>query len=249
MDEQGSAAVRIAMTVGAAGRSDGVLLALVDEQGAPERIIFDQRVGQISATLVIGDDVKSATPLKSNDRICSPGVKTFGAGFILSAQEAEIWRIKASLADTDFLHPYYGGKDLTERWRGKFVIDVDAMDELQMKLSHPFIYSYLFNNVKPERDENNDTDRQENWWRFGRRNTELRDALSGCSRFIATTETAKHRLFCFLDRGQFPEGGLVVIADQWVRSNQIGTGRRAVTDSGRYERSVTDIYIYIYGSR
>ena len=211
VDEKGSAAVRIAMTVGTAGKSDGRLLQIVDESDAPGSIQFSETSGPISATLTISNDVKSAKPLKANDGICSPGIKTFGAGFIVDGLLARRWIGLLDQRELAVLKPYFGGKDVTDRWKGKFVIDVDHLEEDVFRRDFPTFYSHIFNHVKPERDENNEDSRRLQWWKFGRRNTELRGALAGCERFIATTETAKHRFFVFLEPPQFPEGGLVVV--------------------------------------
>jgi hypothetical protein len=66
--------------------------------------------------------------------------------------------------------------------------------------------------VKPERDHNNEAYRRDNWWLFGRRNTELRAGLRGLRRFISTPETAKHRYFLFLDGDILPDNMLVNVA-------------------------------------
>ena len=165
----------------------------------------------ISATLDISNDVKSAKPLKANDGICSPVIKTFGAGFIIESKLAQRWIAHLTSQELAVLKPYYGGKDITDRWKGKYVIDVDHLEEDALRRDYPTFYSHIFNHVKPERDENNEESRRLQWWKFGRRNTELRGALAGCERFIVTTETAKHRFFVFLEPPQFPEGGLVVV--------------------------------------
>lgn len=211
VDEKGSAAVRIAMTVGTAGKAGGRLLQIVDERDAPESIHFSEESGLISATLNISNDVKSAKPLKANDGLCSPGIKTFGAGFIIESDLAQRWIAHLTSQELAVLKPYFGGKDITDRWKKKYVIDVDHLDEEALRRDYPTFYSHIFNHVKPERDENNEDSRRLHWWKFGRRNTELRGALAGCERFIVTTETAKHRFFVFLEPPQFPEGGLVVV--------------------------------------
>jgi hypothetical protein len=213
VDEKGSAAVRIAMTVGTAGKADGRLLQIVDESDAPDSIQFSEQSGPISATLNISNDVKSAKPLKANDGICSPGIKTFGAGFIVDSALAQRWISKLVPSELVVLRPYFGGKDVTDRWKGKYVIDVDHLEESDLRRDFPTFYSHIFNHVKPERDENNEDSRRLQWWKFGRRNTELRGALAGCERFVVTTERAKHRFFIFLEPPQFPEGGLVVVAN------------------------------------
>jgi hypothetical protein len=48
-----------------------------------------------------------------------------------------------------------------------------------------------------------------NWWIFGEPRRELRPALDGLPRYIATVETAKHRVFQFLDASILPDNRLV----------------------------------------
>ena len=71
------AAVRIAMTVGAAGKQEGQLFRVTDprknaprggdELRRPERDL-------ITSNLTIGVDLDAARPLRSNEGLCSPGV-------------------------------------------------------------------------------------------------------------------------------------------------------------------------------
>jgi Fe2+ or Zn2+ uptake regulation protein len=63
--------------------------------------------------------------------------------------------------------------------------------------------------VKPERDANRDKDISARWWLFGRTRDEIRPALEGLPRYIATVETAKHRVFQFLDASILPDNMLV----------------------------------------
>lgn len=95
------------MTVGTAGKADGRLLQIVDERAAPDIILFSETSGPISATLNISNDVKSAKPLKSNDGICSPGIKTFGAGFIIESKLAQRWIAQLPAQELEALKPYF----------------------------------------------------------------------------------------------------------------------------------------------
>ncbi len=70
----------------------------------------------------------------------------------------------------------------------------------------------MLEKVKPERDQNNEPYRKENWWVFGRKHTDLRNALRNLARFISTVETAKHRWFVYLDKSIRPDNKLVNIA-------------------------------------
>ena len=50
------------------------------------------------------------------------------------------------------------------------------------------------------------------WWLFGKPRQELRPALAGLARYIATVETTKHRSFQFLDSAVLPDNMLVAVA-------------------------------------
>lgn len=66
--------------------------------------------------------------------------------------------------------------------------------------------------MKPLRDKNNDRQRRERWWLFGRSGADMREAISPLDRFIVTPEVAKHRLFAWLPRPTLPDCQLMVTA-------------------------------------
>lgn len=76
----------------------------------------------------------------------------------------------------------------------------------------PNLYQYLLQTVKPERDQNRDEKLRKNWWLHRRSREDLRKALYGLKRYIATVETAKHRTFQFLEDNVLPDNKLIVIA-------------------------------------
>jgi hypothetical protein len=92
------------------------------------------------------------------------------------------------------------------------VIDLDGLDIDEVMTRYPAVYQHVLLTVKPGRDANREPSRKKFWWRFGRRNTELRTALRGLRRYIATPETAKHRFFVLLDASVLPDNMLVNIA-------------------------------------
>jgi len=89
------------------------------------------------------------------------------------------------------------------------VIDLDGLAAEQVRQQFPEIYQHLLETVKPERDHNNELYRRENWWLFGRRNTIMRGFTADLTRYIATPETSKHRIFQFLDQSILPDNMLV----------------------------------------
>ena len=92
------------------------------------------------------------------------------------------------------------------------VIDLNGLPIKEVHARFPEVYQWVFTHVKPERDHNNEAYRRENWWLFGRKNTELRAGINGLPRFIATVETCKHRFFTFLDESILPDNKLIAIA-------------------------------------
>jgi hypothetical protein len=207
-----AAAVRIAMTVAQAGTRDGVLQETTREEGldTDEPLIsFVQRQGRVNPDLTVGADVTQAKSLLANEGLCSPGVKLHGAGFIVTPKVAEHLGLGSRPGLERHIRPYRNGRDLVARSRGAMVIDLDGMSADQVRTQYPEVYQHLLETVKPERDLNNETYRRENWWLFGRRNTVMRGFTANIERYIATPETAKHRIFQFLDQTILPDNMLV----------------------------------------
>jgi hypothetical protein len=153
--------------------------------------------------------VASAVALKANENLSNRGNCLFGAGFILSIEDAA--RINSSDTSCPVVKQYRNGKDLTDRPRGVLVIDFFGFTADEAREKHPGVYQWIFDRVKPERDQNRDRNIRENWWLFGRPRPELRQALAGLPRYIATVETSKHRTFQFLDASICPDNKLVCI--------------------------------------
>lgn len=215
VDGTGNAAVRIAMTVADAGKHDGCLLTVIEERpgrdGESEVTLREQR-GSILADLRIGADVASATPLLSNEALCSPGVKLHGAGFIVTPSQAEALGLGRTPGLNKIIRPYRNGKDLTSRPRGVRVIDLFGLEEDEVRSRFAGVYQHVRDHVKPERDQNARETYRRFWWLYGEPRRELRKALAGLPRYIATVETAKHRVFQFLDSETLPDNRLVCFA-------------------------------------
>lgn len=231
-----SAAVRIAMTVAEQGKLDGRLFEIIPgteaglDTDAPD---FGMRVtdGVINADLTVGVDVTKTKPLKSNDGVCSPGMKLHGAGFIVSPAEATHLGLGRSDRPglENYIKPYVNGRDITGRSRGKMVIDLFGLSDTQVLDRFSEVYQHVSWKVRFDYDQNGtprtDKDgrklgREWNnrplyrnlWWIFGEPRSDLRPALAGLPRYIATIETAKHRSFQFLDGSVLPDNKLLAIA-------------------------------------
>lgn len=219
-----SAAVRIAMTVAQAGSHDGKLCTVLSESGLDTdqpQIELAVSEGRINSDLTIGVDMTQATPLRSNDGLCSPGVKLHGSGFIVTPAEARALGLGRREGLDNHVRNYRNGRDLTARARDVMVIDLFGLAAEEVRERFPEVYQHIKRTVKEEKDGNGrligrDANRRESyrelWWVFGEPRRELRPALNLLQRYIATVETAKHRTFQFLDTSILPDNKILAIA-------------------------------------
>ena len=215
VDTAEGAAVRIAMTVGTAGDHPGELLEVTGEEPQPdgsENVSFKSQHGKISAELTTGADVSSAVLLAANDGLSCPGVKLHGSGFIITPDEAKGLGFGKIRGLEKHIRPYRNGKDLTDAPRDVMVIDLFGLPVDEVREKFPAVYQHVLTRVKPERDANNRATYRDNWWIFGEPRRDFRPALEELRRYIATTETSKHRFLQFLDADILPDNMVIAIA-------------------------------------
>lgn len=174
-------------------------------------IEFAELIGTINADLTVGVDVSRCAPMLANEALCSRGMALHGAGFIVTPETAKHLGLGRRAGLEHHIREYRNGRDLTSRPRGVMAIDLFGLSLDQARSHFPEVYQHLATTVKPERDRNNRDTYRQNWWIFGEPRRELRPALDRLSRYIATVETAKHRIFQFLDATVLPDNRLVAV--------------------------------------
>ncbi|WP_127091139.1 class I SAM-dependent DNA methyltransferase [Aquabacter cavernae] len=218
--DRDSAAVRIAMTVAANGKREGLLREVIGEDGidtdAPI-ITFHDRTGTINSDLTVGVDVGEAIELVANSHLCSNGMKPLGAGFILSASEARRMGYGLGRGVERHIRPYRNGRDIAQRSRDVYAIDFYGLDIDSVRSHFPKIYQHLLETVKPERElsavRSKTKDAQEYarlWWLFCKPRQEMRSFLNNLYRFIVTVQTSKHRVFSYMSNDLMPDQKLMV---------------------------------------
>ena len=168
-------------------------------------------LGAISPDFTTGANVAATLPLKANEGLSSPGVKLHGSGFIVTPEEAKALGLGKVKGIDRHIRSYRNGRDLTDSPRGSLVIDLFGLTAEEVRSRFPKVYDHVLNTVKPERDQNKRASYRDLWWIHGEPRRDLRPALAGLSRYIATVETAKHRIFQFLDGDILPDNKLIVI--------------------------------------
>jgi hypothetical protein len=213
-----AAAVRIAMTVAQAGALPGVLGNVVHEAALDSdtpMIELREWSGTINSDLTVGSDVTSAIPLRANDGLASMGPAVGGRGFVLTKNEADHLGYDGR---SPWLKRLTTGRDITGRHRGRYVIDVrDYETEDALRHAVPRIYQHLRSTVYPARKSNNDPNLRNFWWKFRRSNEIYFGAIGGLSRYVATVETTKHRVFIFVSAKELVEHGVIGfgLQDAW----------------------------------
>jgi hypothetical protein len=191
---------RIAMTAAQAGSSEGLLLRVASEEPGEEegaaRIEFIERRGHINPDLTIVPNTAAAA-LRANERLSGRGVVLHGSGFLVTPEKARELGLGQVQDLEQHIRSYRHGRDITSRPRGLMIIDIDGLEIDDVRRRFPDVFQHVLTNVKPERDVNREPSRKQFWWRFGRRNTEIRTALRGLRRYIATPKPPSTDFSCF----------------------------------------------------
>ncbi|PZX39399.1 type II restriction/modification system DNA methylase subunit YeeA [Roseinatronobacter thiooxidans] len=217
VDAGDGAAVRIAMTVAEKGSASGRLLTVAEElRGQTEAegrsVRFDIQKGKIFANLRIGADVAGAVPLKANKALAFRGIYLFGAGFSIEKDRAIQLGLGEKITLGEHIKPLVNGRDIVFGKQSNFVIDLYGYEEADIRQRFPALYQHLLDTVRPERSQNNNAWRRENWWVLGDPARNMRPAVEGLGLFFVTPMTAKHRYFVSVAKPTIADQGCITFA-------------------------------------
>lgn len=222
------AAIRIAMTVVELGKHDGKLVEITAERALdtdkPE-LKSRTQIGRINPNLTVGTDVTSAIPLLSNYGISSNGMMLSGKGFKLDRKNYAYLKDSLDGDSLALVKPYIGGSELLHGRSGDHVIDLFGFSEASARKKHPILYQYLYQNVweyeefdkktgkteKKGRKYNRRPTLRDRWWIFAEPRKILRPTFEDIEFYIGTTETAKHRVFQFVETDLMPDHMIVAV--------------------------------------
>jgi hypothetical protein len=148
-----------------------------------------------------GSDAAPST-LPANKGRSFQGPIPVGAGFIISADEAQQLLARSDADYSAVVRRYFVGEDIAEDPRQqprRWIIDF-ALMALEEATRYPGALDIVRTRVKPERNANKDKGFRSNWWRFGRARGEMRSAIAPLDRFVAGIATGKRALFMWCDR-------------------------------------------------
>lgn len=215
VDSETGADVRIAMTVVQKGIEVGTLARVVSEEpgnNGEMQVVLSARLGTIHADLKIGANIAGTRRLAANAQLSCPGVKLHGSGFIVTESQARQLGYGRIAGLSQHVRPYRNGRDMTGHSRDKYVIDLFGLSVEEVRERFPEVFQWVWDRVKVERDHNPRESYRRLWWIFGEPRSELRPLLERIDRYIATVETAKHRVFVFMPADVLPDNKIIAIA-------------------------------------
>ena len=201
---------------GAAVRVSLVCFSRSDDEFVQETRLDGQSVDEIHADLTAGTDSFVQVVQLTRNRNVSFRGNTKNGPFDVSGDLARKWlHLPANpngRPNDDVLKPWINGMDVTRRPLGKWIVDFGwRMSETEAALyEEPF--RHVKEHVHPMRQQNRREAYRWYWWRHGEARPGMWRALEGCSRYIATSMVAKHRLFTWFDSRICPDQQVIVIA-------------------------------------
>lgn len=192
----------------------GLLLSPVSEDALDTDnpiIEYSTKVGIINPDLTIGTNIHDTAILDSNSDLAHQGVIPVGTGFRLLPSEL----VQLGYSEQNFpnvIRIYKIGRDLTQRSTKRYIIDFYGLSEDRIRAEYPALYQRILDRVRPERAELRRKVHRERWWVYAEPRSEMRRALNGEPRYIATCRTAKHRIFQFEDISVMPDAKIICIA-------------------------------------
>lgn len=212
VDASDGADVRISMIVCDRKSQPGCLINNVDSSKRYRATgLAAESRGIILADLRVGVNLSDVKALKANANTSAPGVEPHGQAFVVGMEEAKVLGLDPITKVHPVIKPYRNGRDITSKPRNVFVLDAYGLDAQQLTVSHPEIYQWLLERVKPQRDQNPRKTRRENWWIFGEPSPQWRKISNDLPYYFATVKTSKHRTFVKLEGDILPDSKLIAI--------------------------------------
>lgn len=218
VDSSDGAAVRVTL-ISTTHTNAGLLAKVVSEQpfGDDEiNVNLATEQGFITSNLVIGADPTKAKILKSNQWLACVGYQISGKGFLLDASEcAQL--VAASSHTKKIIKPLLTGNDINQKPRSLMAIDLFGLSEADVRNQYSSIYQWLYDRVKPERDQNNRVSLRNRWWIFGEARSTFRPAILNLTTVAVCSLTSKHRFFVQVPATTICDSTTVMFAvsDSW----------------------------------
>ena len=106
--------------------------------------------------------------------------------------------------NSDVVKRYVIGRDLNGKPQERWLIDFGAMSESEAQL-YAMPYQHCLTYVQPVRAGNREKRLREQWWQHRRSGYDVKQVIAPLTRYIATCQVSKHRIFQFIDADVMPD--------------------------------------------
>jgi len=153
--------------------------------------------------------------------------------------------------NSDVVRPVASGVDLVQATRSMWTIDFATLPA-DKAAEYELPFEYVNTHVRPIRTEGRRAQYGQRWWQYGRPRVEMRRAMNGKARYIATPAVSKHRIYTWVEPRVLCNQGTLVFArdddyffgvlhsrahELWARAQ--GTQVREVESGFRYTPTST----------
>ncbi|MEO1165291.1 MAG: DNA methyltransferase [Chloroflexota bacterium] len=197
------------------GAAVRVSMIAFDDGSETEKTLDGEPVNVINPDLTSSVDITVAEKLSANSNLAFGGTKKGGAFNITEQLAVEMLNSSnASLRpNRDVIKPWVNGsilvgKNVKTTWIIDFGHDVSE-DEAKL---YEAPYAYVKENIYPIRKDNNMESGAKYWWLHSVTAKNMRSAIEGFKRYIATPRVSKYRLFVWINSPTIADDGTYVIA-------------------------------------
>lgn len=202
------------------GAAVDVSLICFGEKGEVPAKLDGNIVAEINPDLTTGLDLTRAKPLAENSKGAFLGIQKSGP-FDVPGELARAWMKEPKnpngRSNAEVLKPYWNGDDVTGRNRDMWFIDLP----LGLSRADASLFDSPFQHIAMTPDEDGKLVEElraalgeragPRWWEPHWPRPEMRARITALRRYIATPETAEHRLFVWLSYPVLPDKNLIVI--------------------------------------
>ena len=196
------------------GANVHVSIICFDDGEEKSRTLDGQSVGTINANLTATADATQAHCVSDNLNITFMGT-TKGGNFDIAESLARSFLCSPNphgRPNSDVVVPWINGMDLTQRGKGKWIIDFGVGMSADDAAKYESVFEYVAANIKPERVKNARESYRRLWWQHVESRPTMRDGLAPLVRYLCTCRVSKHRLFVWLSVPTLPDSATFAFA-------------------------------------
>ena len=195
------------------GANVHVSMVAFDDGSETDRTLDGKPAATVNANLTAAiADLTRAVVLAENRGIAFMG-DTKGGPFDIRADLAASWMNLVNpngRPNGNVVRPWANGKEVNGSQQGLWIVDFPPGMDAVAAAQYEAPFEYIKQQVAPLRAKSRTTIAE--WWSHERPRPDMRAALAGLPRYLATATVAKHRIFVWLDAAVLADHQLIVFA-------------------------------------